>query len=141
MSETKFTPQEFIKAAELAKTNLADARFICSLLIEARFLLGREYHPETTYVPTTVENLFKEICVVSGFTSEDFKSRNRKRELSYTRHVFCSLACDFFPDETMDNIGRYVGVKHDLVIYYKHQVKEVKEKYNFYLKMREDLGL
>lgn len=123
-----YTTEDILKAAELAEIPESMAKFLTSLLDDASFLVA---HKQPKYAPISVTSLFLDICRVSGFTPEQMMSEDRTRRMVYTRHTFAAMAVEMFPDDNLSYIGAFMGKGHPMVVYYRNEVRKVKEKRTF----------
>jgi len=95
---------------------------------------------------TNINALLIAICDIKGVTVEQIRSKSRRRELVDVRHAFGAIAREVFPPEkyprmSLNKIGGYIGKGHCDILRYITEIKNVKEKRNIYLDIKEKLNL
>ena len=91
-------------------------------------------------IRTNIDDLFREFCYASGFTEKELKSKSRKRDLVYARSSWAFIAHGLF-DSTLGKIGEFINRDHSTVHRYYDEIRDVKEKYQFYIEIKTKLNL
>jgi len=99
---------------------------------------GEDISPEIN-----LENILSAVSHVLNIPVLDIRSKSRKREFTDARKYYCILA-KTYTGMTLNNIGRLVNYKHDVVIYsnnlsehllsydlrFRHEYNLIKERLN-----------
>jgi chromosomal replication initiation ATPase DnaA len=136
--ESTYPPRVYIKAAELAGTSIAEARYICSLLADAQDIISRQ---RPRYIPVDLETLIKDICVCRKITPVQLKSGTKTRELSDTRIVYYIIARELFPNITIKEIADSIYRDASTIRGYLKESKQCTDRYRLYLQIKDKLIL
>jgi chromosomal replication initiation ATPase DnaA len=90
---------------------------------------------------TGIINLYNQICELTECSMEDIGSKSRKQKLVFTRAAFAVLAKEQYPDLSLELIGSMMNRDHSSVTVMIQQVKDVKEKREFFFKIQKELQI
>lgn len=90
---------------------------------------------------TGIINLYNQICEITECSMEDIGSKSRKPKLVFTRATFAVLAKKQYPELSLELIGHLMNRDHSSVTVMIQQVKDVKEKREFFFKIQKELQI
>jgi len=138
MKRKIYSTEVIIKAAELAELPVSAVMSLMIKLEEAFNIItpSRLNHPISN-----IEDLLQEVCFLSHVSPEDVKTKTRKREVSYARHVFVKIAQEAFPKIKPKDISYLIDKEYQVINWYIKEVDKVPEKRRAYEIIRGYLNL
>ena len=131
-----YPPEVYIKAVKLANFSVAEAKFVCSLLDEAQFLLSQT----SFYVPKSPKDVMIDICSVLNVSPSDLCSKKRTSGLTYARAIVAIIISEIY-NNTFQEIGELFNRDRNTIAYHLAKGLDCKSKLDMYNKVKRVLNI
>lgn len=133
-----YSPEVYIKAVKLANFNVSEAKFVCSLLDEAQFILSNR---GAAYIPKSPKDVIIDVCSILNVSLLDLSSKKRTADISYVRAVISIIISELYPNYTSQEIGVLFNRDRNTIAYHLEKGLDCKAKLNMYNKVKEVLNI
>lgn len=131
-----YPPEVYIKAVKLANFSIAEAKFVCTLLDEAQFLLSQT----SVYVPKSPKDVMIDICSILNVSLSDLSSKKRTSNLTYVRAITSIIIFEIY-NNTFQEIGELFNRDRNTIYYYLKIGLDCKAKLDMYNKVKRTLNI